>query len=129
MTKRDSRFGNRKGVYRGVPFDSRLERKFLDLCYRHGVRVVRSTLRIPYLDGNGVPRTYLPDFYLPDFKHTVEVKGEWAIRIDHAWVSAKSLAALKLLGEDNYSVVTEVTIKGRGVSHLFRRLHEKANSR
>lgn len=110
-----------RGKFRGVQFDSGFERKFLDQCYRAGVRVERSKERVPYADASGKWHAYEPDFYLPDLDYTVEVKGTWAFRTNHGNVKEKYVAAVRHF-KGRYTIVTERELKGDFVARLVSQL-------
>ena len=52
------------------------ETRFLDSCIELSIPVTKQHgIRIPYVDPNGVERTYVPDFITLDGKTLYEVKG------------------------------------------------------
>jgi len=52
------------------------ETRFLDTCIELAIPVTKQHgIRIPYVDPNGVERTYVPDFITLDRKTLYEVKG------------------------------------------------------
>lgn len=116
-----SRFWSQKGEFDGVHFDSGLEKKFLDRCHRSGVKAVRSKVRVPYQDSTGKWHHYEPDFYLPDFDFTVEIKGMWAFKRNHAHVAEKVNAATQFF-KGRFTVMTEWELKSDYPERVFRAL-------
>lgn len=54
-------------------YQSKIEKYFLDLCYHYGIHVMNG-LKIPYWFNKKL-HTYITDFYLPDHKIILELKG------------------------------------------------------
>ena len=75
-TGKGRRPGPVPGVFKGVQFRSQLEIRFATELESRGIRWVYETERLG--EGN-----YLVDFYLPDFKTWVEVKGRFEPRDDY----------------------------------------------
>lgn len=65
--------GKKVLVYNNIKFDNFWELDFYKWCEKNNVNCVRNTTGF-YYEFNG-PRTYYPDFYLPDISTYVEVKG------------------------------------------------------
>lgn len=77
-----TRFGLRSlpTYYKGITFRSRLEARWamvfdqLNIAWEYepeGIQIPQSDWFLPFMD----QFSYLPDFYLPEFDHYVEVKG------------------------------------------------------
>ena len=60
-----------------ITYQSQLELKFIEYCENQNIRILDG-FNIDYYWGNS-PRTYHVDFYLPDKKEMIEVKG------NHIW--------------------------------------------
>ena len=58
-----------------VHYQSGYERKFMSYLDEKGFNWVKCRERFPYTGVDGKVHKYNPDFYLPDFKLYVEVKG------------------------------------------------------
>lgn len=119
-----SKFWSMKGVHRStkVPYESGLEKRFLDQCYMMGVKVGRCKVVVPYQDASGKWCQYEPDFLLIEYDYVVEIKGSWAFRDNHGNVREKFFAAQKHF-QGRYTLVTEKELKGTFVSELLRTLH------
>lgn len=63
----------KKVIYKDTILDSSWEYEFAKWCDENSVKWVRNVVGFDY-DWNG-PRTYFPDFYLPEMDLYVEVKG------------------------------------------------------
>jgi hypothetical protein len=71
------------------------ETRFLESCIELQIPVTKQHgIRIPYVDPNGVERTYIPDFLTLDGKTLYEVKGH-ATPVDHAKWRATMLWCLE----------------------------------
>lgn len=116
-----SKFWSMHGTFHGVKFDSGYEKKFLEMCYRMGIKVERSREQIKYQDATGKWHQYNPDFYLTDLNYTVEVKGSWAFRENHGFVREKFMAATEYY-RGRYTLVTEKELKTEFVSRLLAQL-------
>lgn len=113
-----------QGVHRStrVPYESGLEKKFLDQCYMLGVKVDRCKVVVPYQDATGKWCRYEPDFVLLDYDYVVEIKGAWAFKDNHANVREKFFAAQRHFN-GRYTLFTEKELKGSFVADLITRLH------
>lgn len=118
-----SRFWSMRGRFNGVVFESGFEKKFLEQCYQLGVRVTRSDAEIRYRDAQGRLHRYYPDFYWPEYDHTIEIKGTWAFRENHGNVREKYMAAMDHF-KGRYSLITEKELKTTFVADLRRKLHD-----
>lgn len=119
--KKGRKFWSMQGTHRAtkLPYDSGLEKKFLDQCYMQGIKVVRCTVRVPYKDGDGKWHHYEPDFYLPDFDFVVEIKGSWAFKTNHAHVREKFYAAQTHF-KGRYTLITEKELRTDFVAGLHK---------
>lgn len=70
----NTRFPIRKYGSSGITYQSALEQRFLDICFQHNI-VVENGPKIPYF-WNNKNRQYIVDFYLPEYKHLIEIKAE-----------------------------------------------------
>lgn len=116
------KFWSMHGVYNGIHFDSGFEKRFLEQCRQLGIKVTRSPDQVKYQDPSGKWHVYFPDFLWPDYKHTIEIKGTWAIRINHGFVKEKTAAAL-LHFKGRYTIFSEKDLKSSAVQDLYRKLH------
>ena len=57
-----------------LTYQSLPELKFIELCFENNIQILNG-FEIPY-HFNGKDRTYISDFYLPEFKYIIEIKGE-----------------------------------------------------
>lgn len=121
-----------KGKFQGLEYESGLEKKFLEWCYKLGVRVARCNSWVPYIDADGISHRYNPDFVLVDYDYVVEIKGLWALRENHAHVREKYHAAYKQFS-GRYSLLTEKELRSDFVGIMMRDLynakHAPAHSR
>lgn len=70
-------------IYKGYRMDSGAEHQFALLLDKHCISWVKNTeTYFPFVDSSGKTRKYYPDFYLKDYDHWVEIKGERYIRED-----------------------------------------------
>lgn len=116
-----SKFWSMRGSFHGTTFESGYEKKFLEMCYRLGIKVERSKDQVAYQDDKGKWHRYNPDFYLPGLDFTVEVKGSWAFRENHGFVREKFMAATSHY-RGRYTLVTEKELKSDFVSKLLNQL-------
>ena len=118
------KFDGKKGKHRSteIAYESGLEKRFLDQCYLQGIKVRRCVDTVPYQDADGKWHRYEPDFVLTDFGVVVEVKGMWAVKINHANVKEKFHAARKKFGENRYVMVTEKELRSDYVARLHKAL-------
>lgn len=105
----------------GVKFESGFEKQFLEQCFLQGIKVARCKVTVPYQDPTGKWRFYEPDFTWPDFDYVIEIKGSWAMRINHAWCKEKFLAAHTHF-KGRYTLFTEKELRRGFVADLHRRL-------
>ena len=70
------RYGAIPGIFKGIQFRSQLEIRFATELESRGIKWVYETERLG--DGN-----YLVDFYLPEFKAWIEVKGRFEPRDEY----------------------------------------------
>lgn len=112
-----------RGKSNGVAYESGYEKKFLEQCYQLGVKVVRSEQTVRYRDATGKWHTYHPDFYWPEYDHTIEIKGTWAFRQNHGNVREKFMAAMEFFG-GRYTLITERELRTSFVADLRRKLHD-----
>lgn len=56
-----------------ITYQSNLEKYFLDRCFENHIKVMNG-YEIPYM-WNDKQHTYISDFYLPDYKTIIEIKG------------------------------------------------------
>ena len=117
-----SKFWSMHGVVRGVPYESGFEKKFLEQCYMQGIKVERSKVRVPYKDADGKWHHYEPDFYWPQYDYTIEIKGSWAFKTNHANVREKYHAAAAYF-KGRYTMFTEKELRGDFVAKLHAELH------
>ena len=119
-----SKFWSQHGADKrsGVKYDSGFEKKFLEQCYMLGVETVRSKARVPYKDADGKWHHYEPDFYWPAYDYTIEIKGSWAFKSNHANVKEKFHAAFAFFN-GRYTLFTEKELRGDYVAKLFAELH------
>lgn len=118
-----SKFWSVQGEFQGVRYESGYEKKFLEMCFRMGVRVERCQDQVAYKDSTGKAHRYNPDFRLPEFGFTVEVKGSWAFRDNHGFVREKFMAATEHY-RGRYALVTEKELKSDYVSNMLARLQD-----
>lgn len=57
-----------------LTYQSNTEKEFLDKCFKYNIKV-KNGLEIPYVFNNK-KRTYISDYFLPDYKIIVELKGK-----------------------------------------------------
>ena len=89
-----------------LTYQSNLEKKFLDYCYNYKIKVING-FEIPYVY-NGNIHTYISDFYLPDYKMIIEIKGNnpWFKRdLKLGKIDAKNNAANKFANEHNMKFI------------------------
>lgn len=85
-----------------LTYQSLLELSFLDKCYELNIKVING-FEIPYYFRNKL-RTYITDFYLPDYKYIIEIKGSnpyYYEDIKSGKLEAKNNAAIKFANENN----------------------------
>ena len=123
MGGKRKRFWGHRGEHKtlGVAFESGLERRFLDQCYLQGIKVERCLDKVPYVDEAGKSHLYTPDFYLPDFKFVIEIKGTWTFKANHGFVREKFFAAREYF-KGRYMLITEKELKQDIVAKLHRDL-------
>lgn len=78
-----------------LTYQSNLEKYFLDKCFTYNINVING-FEIPYYYDNKL-KTYITDFYLPDFKMIIEIKG------NNPWYR-KDLNNGKLEAKNNYAI-------------------------
>lgn len=83
----------KKVLYKDTILDSSWEYEFAKWCDENNVKWVRNLVGFDY-DWDG-PRTYFPDFYLPDVNLYVEVKGYERERDLIKYRSVKNLMIVK----------------------------------
>lgn len=96
--------GHTTGYFNNIYYRSSYELNFLEFCEMFKMKVVSAENKnhmVVYLDEEGRKRRYFPDFYLPDFKTTVEIKPN--SMVDYSWEKIESA----LFQVDNYIVITE----------------------
>jgi len=118
-----NKYSGNRGTHKEtkIPYESSLEKKFLDQCYLQGIRVSRCTDRIPFVDHKNHWHTYNPDFKLLDFDYAIEIKGAWAFKTNHGFVEEKYYAARRFFG-GRYTIMTEKEIKDGFLSRLHAEL-------
>lgn len=57
----------------GLTYQSKPEKMFIDLCKENNIQI-QNGIKIPYTFNNQ-QHIYISDFYLPEFKYIVEIKG------------------------------------------------------
>ena len=63
-----------------------------------GIKWIRNpSIKLKYLTRSRRIRNYIPDFYLPDYKLYIEVKGYWTDAARHKMKSVQALNPVKLL--------------------------------
>lgn len=72
-----------RSTHKGFMMDSGAELAFAQLLDKHNIKWVKNTtVSFDFVDGEGRNRKYYPDFYLPDYDHWVEIKGNRYVRPD-----------------------------------------------
>ena len=85
-----------------LTYQSNLEKKFLDCCFNYGISVMNG-LEIPYWFNNKL-HTYITDFYLPDLKIIIEIKGDnhyYKKDLNSGKIDAKNNAAINYVNNHN----------------------------
>ena len=78
-----------------LTYQSKLEKYFLDKCFEKNIKVMNG-FEIPYYFNNKL-RTYISDFYLPDLKIIIEIKGNnpyYKKDLNSGKIDAKNNAAI-----------------------------------
>lgn len=96
---RDCSFSNRRYKIQrykdtNLTYQSRLEYDFIEKCKETGIRIL-NCFKIKYIFNNKV-HTYIPDFYLPDYKLIIELKSEnqyYTADLKSGKIDAKNTAA------------------------------------
>lgn len=94
------------GYHNDIYYRSSYEKMFLQFCEKYDIAVVsaeNTEHMVKYVKNNGRNARYYPDFYLPDFEITVEIKPFSMIEVEDNW--NKIEAAMR--NKDNYIVLTE----------------------
>lgn len=85
-----------------ITYQSLLELSFLNKCYDNNIKVING-IEIPYYFRNKL-RTYITDFYLPDYKYIIEIKGSnpyYFEDIQSGKLEAKNNAAIEFAKQNN----------------------------
>lgn len=85
-----------------ITYQSELEKTFLDLCFKNNIEVING-FEIPYYFKNKL-HTYVVDFYLPQLKYLVEIKGSnpYFIKdLQSGRIEAKNAYAANFCKENN----------------------------
>lgn len=85
-----------------LTYQSKTEEYFLNKCFENNIKVMNG-YEIPY-EFNGKERTYISDFYLPDYKILLEIKGRnkfYRNDLASGKLTAKNNAASKFCNENN----------------------------
>lgn len=99
---------SRQHIYKGEKFDGRWELMLAKWFDEHGVRWVRNKKAFPYTFDK--QRSYVPDFWLPDFETYLEVKG-WKTLKDEAKWSQFPEALIILSGTDLVELGIQIAVK------------------
>lgn len=97
----------KKIEYNGILLDGGWELLFVQWLDSNNIKWIRNIEGFQY-EWNGI-RTYYPDFYLPDFKKYVEVKGYMRERDLIKWKSVKNLIvidkeSIKIIKNGNFKL-------------------------
>lgn len=83
-------------LYNGIKMDSGSEKKFAEILDKHNIKWVKNSTKFyPYFY-KGKNKKYYPDFYLPDLKIWIEIKGKIYVE---PWLPNK-LQSVKDTGEE-----------------------------
>ena len=85
-----------------ITYQSLLELSFLNKCFEYNINVMNG-FEIPYFFNNKI-RTYITDFYLPDYKYIIEIKGSnpyYFKDIKSGRLDAKNNAAISFAKNNN----------------------------
>lgn len=100
---KDPNFDNARQVeYNGIKFRSRLEAEFAKAFDNHDISYEYEEVYLPYIDSEGISRTYVLDFYLPESNTVVEVKPSCFVEeIPEGKIEAANTSSY------NYIILTE----------------------
>lgn len=90
----------------GLTYQSNVEKYFIDKCYENNIKIVNG-FKIPYIINNK-HRTYITDFYLPDYKYIIEIKSNniWYKRdLKNGIIDAKINAAKNFNKDFQYKML------------------------
>lgn len=94
-----------KSVYNGFSMDSGSEKEFAMLLDSNNIQWVKNkTVYFPYVDGEGKPRKYYPDFYLSEYDLWVEIKSKY-------YADKDKLLKYKLNAVPNIELLYDTEIK------------------
>lgn len=85
-----------------ITFQSNLEKNFLDKCFAQNIKVMNG-YEIPYIFNNK-EKTYISDFFLPEYKIVLELKGNncfYKNDLKTGKLKAKNDAANKFCNDNN----------------------------
>lgn len=85
-----------------ITYQSLLEKDFLDKCFKYNIKVING-IEIPYIFKNKL-HTYITDFYLPEYKYIVELKGQnnfYKNDIISGKIKCKNNAAIQFANSNN----------------------------
>lgn len=85
--------------YKGIMLDSGAEKGFVMFLENNNVKWVKNKkIFFYYLDNNNKKRKYYPDFYLPEYKQWVEIKGKFYADKDPCLkLKLKSVKGIKII--------------------------------
>lgn len=98
----NTRFPIRNYKDTNLTYQSSIEKYFLDRCFERNIKV-NNGLNIPYVWKNK-KRTYISDFYLPDYGYIIELKSNniyYRMQVDNGKLAAKNEAANKFAKDNN----------------------------
>lgn len=86
----------------GLTYQSKPEKKFIECCLKNNIKIVNG-LEIPYIWNNHC-KTYISDFYLPDYKMIIEIKDDnhfYRNDLKNGKIEAKKIAAEEFGKKEN----------------------------
>jgi hypothetical protein len=103
-------------IYNGIKMDSGSEKKFAEILDKNNIRWSKNSTKYYSYEFEGKNKKYYPDFYLPDLKLWVEIKGKIYVEL---WLPNK-LQSVKDAGE-NIVMIFSKEIKEDFVLNLIKR--------
>lgn len=128
---RDCKFSNRRYKIQkykdtNLTYQSQLEYNFIEKCKENNIKIL-NCFKIKYIFNNKV-HTYIPDFYLPEYKLIIELKSEnqyYRADLKSGKINAKNKAAIEYAKEHGMNFVF---LFNYTVEDFWKRLLDKRDS-
>ncbi len=98
----NSTYRIRKYKNTSITYQSNLEKYFLDKCFENNIKIMNG-YEIPYIFNNK-QKTYISDFFLPEYKIVLEIKGSnrfYKNDLKSGKLQAKNDAAIQFCNDNN----------------------------